>query len=100
MKKKELSYTVGQNVNWCNHLGSTVGREQIGQDAMFRLSGPTFCEQTKEQLRSFVALRMHIMRYSLGHKLLCAVRLYELHHESHGCCCIGATLEQPHGYVI
>ena len=77
-----------------------MGREQIGQDAMFRLSGPTFCEQTKEQLRSFVALRMHIMRYSLGHKLLCAVRLYELHHESHGCCCIGATLEQPHGYVI
>ena len=53
-----------------------------------------------EQLRSFVALSMHIMRYSLGHRLLCAVQMYELHHESHGCCCIVATLEQPHGYVI
>ena len=25
--------------------------------------------------------------------------LHELHQESPGCCCIGATLEQPHGYV-
>ena len=27
------------------------------------------------------------------------VRLYELHHESPGYCCTGATLEQHHGYV-
>ena len=32
------------------------------------------------------------MRCSLGHSLLCVVGLYKLHHESPGCCCIGATL--------
>ena len=33
------------------------------------------------------------MRSSLGHGLLCAVCLYEIHHESPGCCCcyIGVT---------
>ena len=45
---------------------------------MLRLSGPTFCEQAMEQPRSFVALRTHITRYSLGHRLLCTVCLYEL----------------------
>ena len=42
---------------------------------------------------------MHIMRYLLGHGL-CAVHLYELHHESPGSCYTGATLEQYHGYVM
>ena len=39
------------------------------------------------------------MRYLLGHGL-CAVHLYELHHESPGSCYTGATLEQYHGYVM
>ena len=43
---------------------------------------------------------MRVWRYLLGHGLLCEVRLYELHHEGPGCCCIGATLERPHDYVI
>ena len=42
------------------------------------------------QLRSFAALCLHITRYSLGHKLLCAVGIDELRLEStalllHGC---------------
>lgn len=45
---------------------------------------------------SHVALCMHVTRYSLGHVLLCAVRLCELHCESPGCCCAGATLEPQH----
>ena len=48
------------------------------------------------QLSSHVALCMHVTRYSLGHVLLCAVRLCELHCESPGCCCAGATLEPQH----
>ena len=43
---------------------------------------------------------MSITRNSLGHGLLCEVHLYELYHESPGCCCIGATLERLHDYVI
>ena len=39
------------------------------------------------------------MRYVLGHGW-CVVHLYELHHESPGCCCTEATMEQLHGYVI
>jgi len=39
------------------------------------------------------------MRYSLGHRLLSAVHLYELHRDSPGCCCTGAVLERQHGYV-
>ena len=42
---------------------------------------------------------MCITRHSLGHRL-CAVHLYELHHESPGCCCTGATLKWHHVYVI
>lgn len=39
---------------------------------------------------------MRVMRYSLAHRLLCVVRLYEFHHESLGCCCCtGATPERP-----
>ena len=37
---------------------------------------------------------------SLGHWLLCAVRLYELCRESPGCCCTGATLKRHHSYVM
>ena len=36
---------------------------------------------------------MRVIRYSLGHGLVSGLSLYELHHESTGCCCIGATLE-------
>ena len=43
---------------------------------------------------------MCIIRYRLGHGLLCVVRPCELHHESPGCCCSGATLERYNGYVI
>ena len=43
---------------------------------------------------------MRVMKDSLGHWLLCAVRLYELCHESPGCCCTGATLKRHHSYVI
>ena len=43
---------------------------------------------------------MSITRYLLHHEILCAICLYELHHESPGCCCIGATLEQHYGDVI
>ena len=43
---------------------------------------------------------MHITVYSLGHRLLCEIFLYKLHHESPGCCCTGATLERHHDYVI
>ena len=43
---------------------------------------------------------MHVMKCSLGHGLLCAVCLFELHHESSDRCCTGATLEQHHGYGI
>ena len=42
---------------------------------------------------------MCITRHSLGHGL-CVVHLYELHHESPGCCLTGATLEWHHVYVI
>ena len=42
---------------------------------------------------------MCITRYSLGHRLFCVVRLYELHHESPGYYSIGATWEWHHGYV-
>ena len=52
------------------------------------------------QLRSLPALRMHIPGYSLAHGLLCEVPLYELHHESPGCCYTGATVARHHGYVI
>ena len=34
-----------------------------------------------------------VTRYLFGCRLLCAVCWYELHHESPGCCCLGATLE-------
>ena len=50
------------------------------------------------QLKSLLVLCICITRYLLGHRLLCVVHLCELHHESPGCCCIGATLEQHHGY--
>ena len=40
-----------------------------------------------------VALHMSIMRYWLGHGLVSGLPLYELCHESTGCCCTGATLE-------
>ena len=53
-----------------------------------------------KQLRSFTALCMHVMRYLLGHGLLCVVHLYELRHESPGCSCTGGTLEQHHDYVM
>ena len=43
---------------------------------------------------------MHITRYLCGLGLLWVVCLYELHHESLGCYCTGATLEWPHGYVL
>ena len=43
---------------------------------------------------------MRVMRYLFGHELLWVVCLYKLQHESPGCCCIGATLEKPHNYVI
>ena len=36
---------------------------------------------------------MRVIRYSLGHGLVSGLSLYELHHESTGCCCTGATLE-------
>ena len=63
---------------------------------------------TMKQLRSFTALCMQVMRHLLGHRLLGVVRLHELHHESPGCSCVGATLEQHHdcymrlccGYVV
>ena len=47
-----------------------------------------------------MALRMSIMRYSLGHGLLCALYLHELHRGSPGCCCTETTLEWHHGDVI
>ena len=43
---------------------------------------------------------MCTVKYSLGHRLLCAVSLEELHHESSGCCCTGATLKRHPGYII
>ena len=52
---------------------------------------------TMSQLRSRTALRMHIPGYSLAHRLLCEVRLYELHRQSPGCCCVGATVVRHHG---
>ena len=64
-------------------------------------SHPTFCEQWLyngwEHLEHCACASL---RYLLGHELLCVVRLYELHRESPGNCCIRATLEQHHGYVI
>ena len=42
----------------------------------------------------------HVHHEVLGPGLLCAVRLYERHHESPGCGCTGVTLEQHHGYVM
>ena len=51
------------------------------------------------QPKSHIALHICFRRYSLGHGLLCVVGLCDLHHESSGCCCIGATLEKHHGYV-
>ena len=46
-----------------------------------------------------MALCIHITRYLLGYGLLYVVHLYELHHESPGCCFTGATLEWYHGYM-
>ena len=43
---------------------------------------------------------MRIMRHLLGHRLLRMLHLYELHHESPGYCCIAATMEWQHGYVM
>ena len=43
---------------------------------------------------------MCVVRYLFGHELLCVVCLYKLPHESPGCCCIGATLEKHHNYVV
>lgn len=45
-----------------------------------------------QQLRSLIALCMSITGNSLGLGLLCEVHLYELCHESAGCCCTGTTL--------
>ena len=42
---------------------------------------------------------MCVARYWLARGILCAERLCELHHESPGFCCIGATLERHHNYV-
>ena len=47
-----------------------------------------------------MTLCMDIMRYSLGHRLLCMVCLYKLHHESPSLCCTGAPLRQHYGYVM
>ena len=40
------------------------------------------------------------MKHRLEWRLLCMIRLYELHHESPDCCCIRVTWEQDHGYVF
>lgn len=63
--------------------------------------------------RPRIALRMCVTWYWLGLWLLllyklhlqkvrgrCVVRLYEFDYESPGYCCIGATLERHHGYII
>ena len=61
----------------------SVGKDQISQDGMVRLYCPTaspscprFC---KQKLRSLIALRMCVRRYSPGHGVLCMVCLCELH---------------------
>ena len=53
-----------------------------------------------KQLRSFTALCMHVMRYLLGHGLLCVVHLYELRHESPGCSCIGPSPPGLQGWPV
>lgn len=52
------------------------------------------------QLRSLAALCLCVARYSPGHRLLCAIHLYEFHRQSPGCCCIGAALERHHGCYV
>ena len=40
------------------------------------------------------------MRCLTGHRLLCAICLYEIHHESPGCCCTAATFYRHQRYTI
>ena len=40
---------------------------------------PSFVNKDYVTAGSLIALHMHIMRYLLGHKLLCALGIYELH---------------------
>ena len=102
-----------------------AGKQQISQDGVARLPGPrplalTLCfvnndcvtaeitsstaqahrEVYVETRITDIALCMHITGYLLGHGLLCVVCLYELHHDSPGCWCSGATLGRHHGYVL
>ena len=102
-----------------------AGKQQISQDGVARLPGPrplalTRCfvnndcvtaeitsstaqahrEVYVETRITDIALCTHITGYLLGHGLLCVVCLYELHHESPGCWCSGATLGRHHGYVL
>ena len=47
-----------------------------------------------------IAQCLHVMRCSLGHRLLCLGSIHKLQLKSPGGCCIEATLEEHHGYVI
>ena len=53
---------------------------------------PSFVNKDYVTAGSLIALHMHIMRYLLGHKLLCALGIYELHIKSSSIhCCIVAV---------
>ena len=65
------------NLGW-----PSVGREQISQDGMFRLSHPTFCKYWLWNSWDHYTLQMHLTRYSLGHKILWVARIYELHQKA------------------
>ena len=65
------------NLGW-----PSVGREQISQDGMFRLSHPTFCKYWLCNSWDHYTLQMHLTRYSLGHKILWVARIYELHQKA------------------
>ena len=96
-----------------------VGKEQISQDGMVSLSqqllalAQCFVNNVYVTVEiTYSIVHVHhkelawsqgiclVMRYSPCQEMFCAVHLYEPHHESPGCCYIGATLGRHHDYII
>lgn len=64
-------------------LGTTIGKRANWPDGMFRLSRPMFYKYNDYVTADhFAALSMHITRCLLGHGLLCAIHIRELHLEN------------------